>query len=66
MIHRGRDDVFAGVAVRGQSAGEINPVHQTPTEQGAEGIGVIVGGRFRSSPIASRERGGGLECGLGS
>ena len=41
VIDRRGDDVVAGMAVRGQRARKVNPVHQSASEQRTQRIGII-------------------------
>lgn len=55
VIHRGRHNVAAAVAMRGHGSGDIDKVHESSTQQIVEWVGVVgehnfghLGNRFRN------------------
>jgi hypothetical protein len=41
VIDRRGDYVVPGMAMRGHSSGEVDPMHKSSAEQGAERVGIV-------------------------
>src|SRR5579864_9639246 len=47
VVNGSSDDIVAGVAVGGERAGQVNPVHQAAAQQGVERVGIVGQNNFR-------------------